>query len=212
MADAKKNVISENYDLIVEHPEWEQYYQYCVLAESGKREEAFANLEKFIERALTWDLNAKILFIDFVLQSQHQEELNYNKGLSKQRGLGSRYTPTPLIEKFITPTLGEWIANFPSDPRPWRWQGTADAIAKAIELDPKEQIARYKYVELIIRCVETSTHELPSGYLGNSVEDLKDVRQAILFLDGSNDAEWIAKKRPLLNSLLNKIVQHQSKA
>lgn len=95
-----------------------------------------------------------------------------------QRGIDD--PPYPLTQHFLEPTLREWTEREPNDGRAWRWLGLLlkdterrDCLEKALRLYPGDKTAQLALARLILDGAEHELHEVPHGFLGNSVEGLR---------------------------------------
>jgi hypothetical protein len=80
---------------------------------------------------------------------------------------------------------------------------------RAIELDPADQPARVRLVELLIGGLDYDAHHLPDYYIGDAAADLRDADDASALIEGVSDAEVrarlreeLAAARPLLEDWL----------
>jgi hypothetical protein len=116
------------------------FADYCRLREKGVRREAFAALRRFLDEARGWPWDKRTRFVDWVLTFMHEHPSAHE--------LNSE----PLMTGLVLPTLDEWCAREPGNPAPWRWRGSLvfdedhQDLRRAIELDPREQLAREQLI------------------------------------------------------------------
>ena len=142
------------------YPHWLGYTQYCVAKEKGLRKQAMQIMEEFIRSMNQKPIRVRIDFTHWIEEMQFK----YNDSV----GL----IPYPLHEEIIAPTLEAWKKKEPQDPVPYRWINTEESLLKAIELDPNEQISKYRLFQKIIFEVWQNQHELEDQlYIGDSKKD-----------------------------------------
>ena len=79
--------------------------------------------------------------------------------------------PHPMQIRIVEPTLLEWTMVEPGSSEPHRWIGGPEHLERAVELNPKDELARRKLVARLLSSV--GTHELPRAYVGSPENDLK---------------------------------------
>lgn len=72
-------------------------------------------------------------------------------------------------------TLEHWCEKENQDSRPFRWYGkyykSEDNLLKALELNPRDDIARQTLLNWWTYNIYYSIHHLPEGYIGDSYDD-----------------------------------------
>lgn len=160
--------------------EWELFTNYCEAKEKGLRKKALKNLNEFIENLNKKPLEKRIEFTNWI------EERRMNK--SEVVSL----IPYPLQKKLIEPTLNKWKNKEPNNPIPFRWINTKESLIHAIRIDPKEQIAKFRLFEKIIKQVDFSQHELREYlYIGSAENDLEELKFLKKMVKGINDSKKI---------------------
>ena len=182
------------------------FADYCRLREKGLRRESFAALRRFLDEARGWPWDKRTRFVDWVL--------TFQRGHPAAHELMSE----PLMSGLVLPTLEEWCAREPGNPVAWRWRGSFSqdepseaALLRAIELDPREQIARELLIDRRLWRLDYCVHELPQGFLGNAEEaltDLSEVERLVEGLDPSHGprpeyAKELLEYRELIQSYLD---------
>ncbi len=168
--------------------DWSDYTEYCLYREKGLRKHAFKKLDSFIKSTNSWTFDEKINFIKFLFPLfETVEEADYGA------------FPQPLSERFIKPVLKEWCEIENEDGRPFRWYGKyyrcEGHIYRALEINPKDDIARHTLLSRWTYSVYYSIHHLPEGYIGNYEEDLRliaKIRECIFQLsDKKSQENWL---------------------
>ncbi len=115
--------------------------------------------------------------------------------------------PHPMQIRIVEPTLLEWTVVEPESPEPHRWIGGLEHLERAIELNPKDELARRKLVVRLLSSV--GTHELPRAYLGSPEHDLKALDAAdehLRYLSDESDrnslAAQVAEERKTIKDYL----------
>jgi hypothetical protein len=157
--------------------EWAGYAAYCSQQERGLRRQAFTILESFILEMEHAPFLERRRFVSWLLHRTYLHEYNH------------MLLPHPLRKRIIEPTLTEWIQADPDSSEPHRWFGGYEHLKRAIELDPRDEIACSKFVSFILGNVDYATHELPYGYLGKPSDDLRILAEAEATLQGLSSAE-----------------------
>lgn len=148
------------------NPYWKEYANYCFAREKGLRKVAFKHLDNFLKATRTWINDQKIEFVKFLFPYfETVEEADYGP------------FPQPLSEKLVKPTLEYWCEKENKDERPFRWYGTyyrsEGHLYKALEINPKDDIARQQLLTWWTYNIYFSIHHLPEGYIGDPQKDLE---------------------------------------
>lgn len=163
--------------------EWYLFAKYCDLRKKGLRSEALKCLNEFIESAVIWDFEPRKEFVIWLL-SLGEGSPDFPNSLA---------IPDSLDRKLITPTIKEWALQKPADHRCFRWlgrwfDGGKDALRKALQIQPEDQLARYVLIRSINRELWNSIQCLDKDkYLGNPKVDLELIDEAGLLIDGFKD-------------------------
>jgi len=180
-------------------PEWADYADFCLEYERGLRPQAFTTLERFIRALEGAPFPERRRFVSWLMTT--------SDGTRGQH----MAVPHPLRLRIVEPTLVEWTAVEPKCPEPHRWLGGYEHLKSALELDETDEVARRKLVVCILGSVGYSTHERPSGYVGNPQQDLASLVEAEGLLQGlPNEDErrqWaseIQEERVLIQQYLRK--------
>ena len=144
---------------------WASYSQYCAFQESGLRARAFAVLAEFIQSLQSSSSAERRAFISWLLSFGEDR---------KGRHL---LIPYPLQTQVVEPTLVEWVASEPENPEPHRWLGGQEHLERALDLNPKDQVARKRLIVFYLSGIDYATHELPSAYLGSIAEGLRTLEK-----------------------------------
>ena len=169
------------------YPELKDYSEYCFDREKGLRKQAFRKLDSFLNSAKDWTFNQKVEFTKFLFPFfETIEDADYGP------------FPQPLKDKLIKKTLEDWCQNEVSDSRPFRWYGkyyrSEKHILRAIEINPKDDIARETLINWWIFSIYYSVHHLPEVYIGNPFDNIKlanKIREHILKLsDKTKKEHW----------------------
>lgn len=168
-------------------PSWSAYVDFLELRGKGLRQPALNRLKTFIAQAQTWSFAERWNFASTVLGSvQNSQWLRIA-------------LPEPLVKNVLRPVLKEALTHFPTDPRPAFWLGyenifvweaargdhqQLDWMREAIHRDAEFQPARELFVSLLLRGISWAQHELPSGYLGQPLEDLEALQEGKHVLSG----------------------------
>jgi len=180
-------------------PDWLEYARYCELFEKGLRKDALNHLSVFIEASAKWSFVEKKKFVSWLYHFAYEDPEAY------------LLMPYPLSQNLLEPTLAEWAEAEPEEAEPYRWLGTYEHLKRALELDPNDEIAIYRFAMKILNGVSYSTHELPYGYLGNPQEDLSALAEAEEHIKRISDEEkksnyrdWISEEREIINNHLKR--------
>lgn len=134
---------------------WSGYAAYCRLRERGLRPASLRALDEFIAEAASWPLARRASFCEWLLEHEYSTPYVYD------------LVPHPLRHRLIAPTLTDWAAAAPGDPRAWRWLPAPDGPRRAIALDPDDQIALRRLIGWLIGGLDYDLHEMPRYYLGS---------------------------------------------
>jgi hypothetical protein len=151
-------------------PDWEDYSSFCGESENGLRELAFATLNRFISKFESWPFPKRRQFVSWLLHAVDGRD-------GREAAL-----PHPLRLSIVEPTLSEWILEEPNCAEPHRWIGGDEHLQRALELDPRDQIARRDLALCILGRIGTA--ELPERYIGSPHEDLEGLVYAEELLRG----------------------------
>jgi hypothetical protein len=178
-------------------PEWEDYATFCEEYERGLRHDALVVLDRFISSMERAPFATRRRFVGWLAQQADGRDGRH------------RLIPQPLHVRIVEPTLLEWMLVDPQCHEPHLWLGGYDHLRHAHELAPGNELVRKKLVVAILIRVGFSTHELPTGYLGNSTEDLANLAEAEGLLQGLPSSEHriqllaeIAEERKLIRDYL----------
>ena len=180
-------------------PAWIEYARFCESLDRGVRKQALDHLASFIKQAAIWPFAEKKEFISWLYTFIQEHTDTY------------LLIPHPLYEEFVKPTLVEWTEREPITAEPHRWLGTPEHLKEAIRLDPSDEVARSRLTETVINWVAYSIHELPDGYLGDVIEDLrllKEVESIIAEISNeekrSSYRRQVTEMRESINAYLNR--------
>jgi hypothetical protein len=182
--------LAELAEQLASRPELTDYTTYLTLRERGLRSSALASLRRFIGVARDWPFEQRRDWVEWLIS------VNY------ARPEIIDLLPSPLRIELVSPTLSEWVVREPKNPLAYRWRGHSAAFEgamndfrRAIDLDPREQISRRLLVLRLNHEVFVATHELPNGYLGDPVADLKMLVEASEVVEGLSGTEERAALR-----------------
>jgi len=178
-------------------PAWGDYADFCSNYESGMRPQAFTSLERFMLALERAPFPARRQFVSWLMQA--------TDGTSGAH----MAVPHPLRLRIVEPTLVEWTAVEPEASEPHRWIGGYDHLKRAIELNPRDELATRKLITLIAGNV--GTHHLPDHYIGDPQKDLAalDEADALLEAIGDNDVrnrhrQMVKEERALATEYLSR--------
>lgn len=153
------------------NPEWKEYADYSFAREKGLRKEAFRHLEVFLQQTQKWTNEQKIEFMQFLFPF-FETVIDADYGLF----------PNPLKEKLVKSTLEYWCSIEEKDERPFRWYGryfnSDEHLFKAIEINPKDDLARQALLKRWSYWINYSLHHLPDYYIGDPAYDLETTESA----------------------------------
>jgi hypothetical protein len=146
--------------------DWTEYANYCFDREKGLRKVAFKHLDNFLKSAVSWTLEKKIDFLNFLFPFfENVVDADYGP------------FPQPLSDKLIKPTLEKWCEFEQNNSNPFRWFGTYYKsevhLLKALEIEPKDDKARQTLINCWTYNVYFSVHHLPDGYIGEPNVDIE---------------------------------------
>ncbi|HEX7869303.1 MAG TPA: hypothetical protein VF455_04240 [Chryseobacterium sp.] len=150
----------------LKNSDWTEYANYCFAREKGLRKEAFKYLENFLKSTAEWTFEQKIGFVKFLFPFfETVEDADYGP------------FPQPLSDKLIKPTLTEWCETEKTDENPFRWYGkyyrSEEHLFKALEINPKDDLARQTILGWWIDDIYNSVHHLPDYYIGEPLYDIQ---------------------------------------
>ena len=150
----------------LKNADWTGYANYCFDREKGLRKEAFRHLDGFLKSTEGWTTEKKIEFLKFLFPYfETIQDADYGP------------FPQPLSEKLIKPTLTKWCETEKADENPFRWYGkyyrSEDHLFKALEINPKDDLARQIILSWWTHNIYFSIHHLPEFYIGKPVDDIK---------------------------------------
>ena len=184
--DKSFQVLAEAANYASAVPTWAEYGRFCELLGKGLRQEAFKHLAAFIDDAAEWSFSDKRKFASWLYDFANAREDSF------------LLMPQPLQQGFLEPALCEWIEREPESSEPHRWIGTHEHLMEAVRLNPTDEIARCRLVNMVFGWVGYSTHELPYGYLGNPEDDLRILAEVEPIINGiSNDAKRVEYQKGL---------------
>jgi hypothetical protein len=139
---------------LAEHPELAQYVEYLNCLGQGLRQQALGHIESLIGSLRQLDVS-------------RQRELASILCRETAISTGHKLIPHPLQAEFIKPVIRDWLESDPDAAEPRRWTGDLEDLKRAVELDSFCDYTRWRLIMRILGHVGFSTHELPSGYLGD---------------------------------------------
>lgn len=166
--------------LFAAFPQCLAFSEYIELRNRGLRKNAFVKLDQFLLQAQQWSEEERRRFVD-VLMTFEAQRLDL-------RAL----TPEPLLKLLVRPTLDRWIVECPENPVPWRWRGSPDDLRRAIQLDPKEQVARQRLADHLCYWVRYAVHHLPDYFIGTIEECMADLSELDRVLSELDATTWRA--------------------
>jgi hypothetical protein len=201
-ADSYFKKLKEVAEEARENSAWADYALFCENYERGLRSQAFAILERFVVVLAASPFSERRDFVSWLMQRVDGVEASH------------RLMPHPLYNRIVKPTLEEWIVVEPESSEPHRWLGGREHLMRALELNPKDEVARQKLVNFLLHWVDWCAHEIPSGYgyLEDPQEGLADLEEAeTLSADLSNSEdrskahEKIQWQRALIQEYLQRL-------
>lgn len=145
--------------------QWREFSEYCSYRIKGLRKEAFEHLSVFLAEAKGWRFEHRVQFVSFLFHL-----------FEKVGDINAGTLPQPLDEELVKPTLLEWCEKETEDSRPFRWYGRfygeESYLFKALELKPKDDLAREAIIARWINRLYFSVHHLPEYYIGEPEDGL----------------------------------------
>jgi hypothetical protein len=192
-------------------PAWEGYADYCRLREQGLRKESLRRLDAFITALAPSPFERRLPFVRWVLLEAERGDHPSN---------GMLLLPHPLVERLVVPTLREWEECEPQAAEPAFWLGhtlnSTEHYRRAITLDPSHAAARACLAHHLLGFAAYSTHELPSGYIGEPEEGLAALDEAEALVSGLPPSEEresllreVAMERALTRSWMDYVEHHR---
>jgi hypothetical protein len=158
---------------------YNDFAEYCRLREKGSREDALRAIGQFVSEMRSRSGRERQELADWLLTFCFENPQVYDA------------CPMPLKQAVIAPAIDEWIKAEPENMKALRWSPDERALMVAARAVPREEIAVGRFAMVVIQRVDYATHELPSGYLGISLQrDLADVQTAIDLLHTVSEAEF----------------------
>ena len=179
-------------------PAWAGYAQYCRTRRRGLRRDALRHLDAWLADAERWPFERRRDFAGWLCDEA-----------ARARHDRFDYSPHPLTQRLLLPTLVEWTEREPSSPLPHRWLGMffggysgygvnvgklwpplgpQDHLRRALALDPDDQASRVRLAELLIRALDFDAHHLPEYYIGDPEADVMLADEAAQVVEGVSDA------------------------
>ncbi|HEY0151978.1 MAG TPA: hypothetical protein VGB92_08275 [Longimicrobium sp.] len=171
-------------------PSWAGYARYCRLREQGLRHVALQCLDEFLGAAERWSFEERREFAVWISRVLEERETTYDD-----------LTPHPLVARLLRPALAEWSEREPGAALPHRWLGmffsrypharngesSEEHLRRAIELDPGEQPARIRLIQLELGHLDFGAHHLPDYYIGDPEQDLAFTTEVARLIEGVAD-------------------------
>ncbi|WP_051656247.1 hypothetical protein [Exiguobacterium acetylicum] len=151
----------------------------------GLRKAWLVHMERFIEKANTWNFERQRMFVSWLLSTCEGETE------------ASFLLIHPLKERLLKPTLKKWMKEMPDDVRPYRWYGLFfDEDDRYIYLQEaitrggrQEQLAIEKMIDHHLYGLWYSFHHLNEDlYLGEIEEDAATLTETWLLIEQLEDA------------------------
>jgi hypothetical protein len=171
---------------------WKEFANYIENRERGLRRIAFQHLESFLQASKSWPFNERKEFASWLCPL-----------LDEFGSDGYGLTPQPLSEQLLVPTLREWAKRELTNSTPCRWlafffvgnvhlvtrTGLVESpiearslLREALKRYSSDESARIRLIEIIIGDAEFSCHHLPHYYIGEPVDDLAHLEEAVELL------------------------------
>jgi hypothetical protein len=163
---------------------WFEFSRFCELRGHGVRAEAMERLNEFMRAAACWSFEERMAFSRWVLW--HSREFRDDRIV----------VPHSLREQFIIPTLRHWCETSSGEAEPRLWLGLlrcddpSHHLEEALELDPSCELARQTLTRWILWDVDYNQHELPSFYIDDPANDLRELERASKLASGSTAEAW----------------------
>ncbi len=153
--------------------EWQTFYTFCEMCDKGLRKESFKVLDDFIIETSKWNLEEKIIFLDWLF------------AIIDTTSEPKKILVFPFVNSFIFNTFEEWSNIFPDDFRPHKYRGlyfndseSELYLMKALELSKsKEPAVIKKLMDKHFDSLWYSTHHFPHYYLGEFNFDMKTINK-----------------------------------
>ena len=178
--------------------EWHDFSRFCQLRGQGVRAVAIKHLNKFLQVAAPWSLEKRLAFSKWVLWRSRK--------FKDDRVV----LPHPIRERLIVPTLRNWLDTSPGEAEAHLWLGLLRCddpschLDRTLKLDPSCELARQTLTDWIISDVEYNQHELPTFYINDPTEDLKELDRASELAAGATIEAWITITRQKIAQLRTK--------
>ena len=167
-------------------PGWKLLTEYCAARDNDLHDRAAAIAEQIVAVAQDWPFEERKRFSLWL--AHFTGSASERNGVSKYSSRFSMagpglFAPRLVVQGVLLPTFVEWSANEPANPEPHYWLGLygeepAPALRRAIGLDPAYGPARVVLAGMVLEAVEYAQHKLPSGYLGDPIDDLERLNEA----------------------------------
>jgi hypothetical protein len=180
-----------------ESAKWQDYGTFCLEYERGLRQQAFRVLERFMHSMEREPFNERRQFVSWLMSAAYRHDGRH------------MLIPHPLRIRVVEPTLLEWTIVEPDCSEPHRWLGGREHLARAVELDPDDQIALREFIVCLLSEVGYATHELPVGLLGSALTVLETLEKVETLLpslssddDGATYAAEVLEERAAIHEYL----------
>ena len=190
-------------------PRWKPYADWCVAHGNNQPEHAAIAAEHFVQIARDWSFEERKRFSLWLVNSTGRVSEQCGRSRFRRRfstGGPGLFASRIVVDAVLRPTLAEWRRDEPDNPEPHFWAGLYDenpmpSLREAIRLDPAHGPARAATGWLILNAVDHAQHGLPSGYLGDPVDDLSSLREAEALVDQAVDQGVRNSLEPHLSKL-----------
>jgi hypothetical protein len=172
-------------ELIME-PGWKLLAEYCQARENKLHDHAAMIAAEIVEVARNWPFEERKRFSLWL--AHFTGSAGERSGLSQysprfSTGGPGLFAPRRVVHGVLMPTFVEWSAKEPLNPEPQYWLGLygedpEPRLRQAISLDPNHGPARAVLAGIFLGGVQYAQHELPSGYLGDPIDDLIVLNEA----------------------------------
>ena len=173
---------------IANEPSWRLYADYCKARAGNPFDLSTVDAEHFVRVVHEWSFEEKKRFSLWLMDSTGRIMESFGRSKHESRattGGPGIFAPRIVVSAILLPTLVEWRRKEPTNPEPYFWLALYDhnghperGLREAIRLDAAYGPARAALAQHILKCIEYNQHELPSGYLGNPVDDLIALNEA----------------------------------
>jgi len=190
-------------ETIADREAWRPFATYLALRGQGRRVEALRALDTFLNDAENWSFAERHALLLWLAADDRASLFD------------NLLIPQPLWRRVVAPTASEWLAREPDSARANYLYAIhvagaeegAEPLAylrKAVRLDPADQAARTTFIRRIVAYTQNAQHELPwYGYLGVASEDIRDLRDALVMVEGVADPALRAAFMAALAELLD---------